>query len=199
MATNSERRILTALTGLLDDRDPSEITITGLVAEAGVTRPTFYAIFGDLPTAFARAALARMADAFAGEAVVEVAVDQRPEVMLGAIGRILGRLGQHADFYSRVVSGHGGQLVQAGAVDFLADELLTNTPVGPLLRAGRIAPETSARAVAAAVVWTVLDWLGSSGRTPVGELAVTVRDLVLYSVVGGLASATPDEDRKESS
>ncbi|MGW0037547.1 TetR/AcrR family transcriptional regulator [Gordonia sp. NPDC003376] len=185
---------------LLDAHEPDQITITDVVNHASVTRPTFYAVFPDLPSAFAEAALTRMADAFAGEAAVDVPDARRPDVMLGAITRILTRLAADAGFYTRVVNGHGAHIVQAQAIAFLADELLTNTPVSQALRTGPLPAETSATAIAAGVIWTGLRWLTANPREPVGAMAVELRDLVLRSVIGGLGSPAtqPTRDNAEA-
>nr|EMP13443.2 hypothetical protein ISGA_2041 [Gordonia sp. NB41Y] len=141
-----------------------------------------------------------MADAFAGESVVDVPAAQRPEVMLGAITRILTRLEADAGFYARVVNGHGAHRVQTQAIAFLADELLTNTPVSRALRTGPLPAETSATALAAGVTWIGLRWLTSNPREPVGDMAVELRDLVLRTVVGGLGSPAtrPAPDNTEA-
>lgn len=183
--------LLAAVTSLLDERGAEHVTITDVAVRAGVTRPTFYAVFGDLPTAFAEAAVARIADALAGEAVGEVPAGDRAEVMTVAIGRMLGRIAPHAEFFRRVLNGHGGHLVQQRVVALLAVEIRSNTPVSAALARGPLPVEVAATAIAAAIAWTMLDWFSRTPRVPVDELAEVIRDLLLHSVIGGLGAEPP--------
>lgn len=187
--SRSTEVILDAVTALLDERGPAEVTITDVVERAGVTRPTFYKAFGDLPTAYAGAAVRRIEAALAGEAAPDVPEEDRAAIMLGAIRRMLARVEPHADFFRRVLDGHGGHVVQRRVVHLLADEIATRTPVSAALARGPVPVEAAATAVAAGVAWTMLDWFAEEPRRPADEVAETVRDLVLHSVVGGLGAA----------
>lgn len=181
-------RLLAAVTSLLDERDPQDVTITDVATRAGVTRPTFYATLGDLPTAFAEAAAARIAQALQGEAVVDVPPSGRPEVMLAVLTRVLERIAPHADFFRRVLDGHGGHLVQRRVVDLLALELRSNSPVSVPLSRGPLPPEVASTAVAVVVAATMLDWFSQDPRNPVADQARLIRDLVLHIVIGGLGT-----------
>ena len=57
--SRSRDKLRAAAAVLLDQRDPVDITITDLANEAGVSRPTFYAVYGDLSEAWADAAVLR--------------------------------------------------------------------------------------------------------------------------------------------
>lgn len=164
------------------------MTITDVATRAGVTRPTFYATLGDLPTAFAEAAAARIAQALQGEAVVDVPPSGRPEVMLAVLTRVLERIAPHADFFRRVLDGHGGHLVQRRVVDLLALELRSNSPVSVPLSRGPLPPEVASTAVAVVVAATMLDWFSQDPRNPVADQARLIRDLVLHIVIGGLGT-----------
>ena len=52
--------ILEAATASMEAGPLEEVTISGLVERAGVSRPSFYQHFGDLPTVFRDAAFARL-------------------------------------------------------------------------------------------------------------------------------------------
>lgn len=187
--SRSYGKLLQAVTALLDERDPAHVAITDIVARAGVTRPTFYACFDDLPTAFAAAAVARIAAALHGEAVPDAPVETRRDVMQQAIARMLERIAPHAEFFRRVLLGHGGHLVQARVIALIASEIRTNTPVSAALARGPLPIETASTAIAAGISWTMLTWFSSSPRIPVQALALALRDLVYHSIVGGLGAA----------
>lgn len=179
-------RLLDAVTALLDEHDPSEITITEVVARAGVTRPTFYAIFTDLPTAYAEAAVARIVAALPASPVPAGAEDDRPELLRSNIVRALEHIEPHAPFFRRVLLGHGGHQVQSRITEHLAAEFRTRTPVSAALSHGPLPLDVSSTAVAAAVSWMMLSWFTDPQRAPVEELAGTLRDLIHHIVVGGL-------------
>lgn len=184
--TSSCARLVAAATALLDEREPGDITITDVVKAALLTRPTFYASVGDLPTVFAEAAVARISDALRGQATGEVDPGERAYAMTSAITHILEGIVDHAEFFRRVLTGHGGHIVQARIVDLLAEEIRTNTPISAALARGPVPVAMSSRALAASVAWTMLDWFTDVDRRSVPELTEILRDLVHLSVVGGL-------------
>lgn len=193
-SARSQALLLAAVTELLDSSaDAERVTITNIVTAAGVTRPTFYAVFDDLPSAFAAAALARLEAAFAGLGVdPETPADARSERMRAAFEGILGRLAEHADFFARIMRGPGGPLVQARIVEFLAGRIRQSSPVSRALAGGPLPIEMSSEAIAAGVVWTMTRWVERSPRTPVAEAAVLLRDYIEASVVGGLGHQHDD-------
>ncbi len=195
LAGTARRRLLDAAIALLDERLPGEITISDLVKRAGVSRPTFYAILGDLPTAFAEAALTRVLAAFEGVSEGDVAESELAETMYGTIVQILTRLEKDARFYAHVTSGHGGYLVLAKTIEFLADELLTRSPVARALGNGVLPPDFSSRALSAAITWTLLSWLTSEPRDSAPEMASRIRDLLLYATIGGLGKLRPQSEQ----
>lgn len=199
--SRSTARLRGATLRLLDERGPEELTITDVVAAAGVTRPTFYAVFGDLPSAVAEAALFRLEQAFEGATLAAdlPAAERGPAMELAYLG-ILRRLEDHADFFSRILRGSGGYAVQERGVRFVAGRLREDSPLSPALAAGPLVLDAAATALAAAVTWRVLTWLGTAERESAEQLAVELRDLVLHAVVGGLGgtitvpAGTPTEE-----
>lgn len=187
-SSKSRIRLLTAVTELLDSgTDTERVTITDVVSAAGMTRPTFYAIFDDLPAAFAASALDRLDTAFSGLGVdPDVSSEARSEQMRSAFEAILHRLSTHSDFFARVLRGPGGPIVQKRIVDYVAERLRESSPVSRALAIGRLPLEMSSAAIAAGVVWTMIRWMDDEDRRPVPEIAVQLRDFVETSVFGGL-------------
>lgn len=187
-SSRSRARLLAAVTESLDSgADADRVTITDIVTKAGLTRPTFYVVFDDLPSAFAAAALARLDEAFTGLGVdPDVAAEYRSEQMLSAFMAILARLSEHAEFFARVLRGPGGPVVQERIVGFVAARVRESSPVSQALTGGKLPIEVSSFAIAAGVVWTMTRWMNEEARRPVAEVAVQLRDLVEASVFGGL-------------
>lgn len=191
-SSRSRALLLAAVTEVLDSgTDADRVTITDIVTSAGLTRPTFYVVFDDLPSAFAAAALARLEGAFNGLGVdPAIATDSRSEQMLSAFTAILSRLSEHAEFFARVLRGPGGPIVQERIVEFVAARVRESSPVSQALAGGRLPVEVSATAIAAGVVWTMMRWIDEQPRRPVADVAVQLRDLVETSVFGGLGGMT---------
>lgn len=187
-SSRSRARLLAAVTEVLDSSTEADrVTITDIVTSAGLTRPTFYVVFDDLPSAFAAAALARLNEAFAGlEVDPAVPTTSRSEQMLSAFTAILTRLSEHAEFFARVLRGPGGPIVQERIVEFVAARVRESSPVSRALAGGKLPVAVSSAAIAAGVVWTMTRWMDEEPRRPVADVAVQLRDLVETSVFGGL-------------
>ena len=191
--TGSEKshdRLLAAITELLDTRTVTDkITITDIVSAAGLTRPTFYAVFDDLPSAFAASALARLKEAFDGM-TVDPSTDSatRSKLMQTAFATILHRLSEHADFFARVLQGPGGPQVHSQIIKFIAARIRESSPVAPALATGILPAEMTSSAIAAGVVWTMIRWMDADPRPAVEHVAKQLQLFVEASVFGGLNS-----------
>lgn len=185
--TRSHVKLRRAAAALLDERDPASITVTDLVNAAGVSRPTFYATYGDLADAWADAAVLRLEEAFAGlDPFADAPPADDPAALEAIIGAALRGLEPHVAFLRRVLGGSGGPQVLHRAIDFIAGRILATPTFGAGLKAGPLDPGLSARAIAAALVWTAGSWVRSDGRGPIDDLSADLVVLLTRSVVGGL-------------
>lgn len=186
-ASRSRDKLRTAAVALLDERAPVDITITDLVNEAGVSRPTFYAVYGDLAEAWADAAVLRLDEAFADIDPASDGFDSGDiDRILEVIGIAVERLEPHVDFMYRVLAGPGGQEVLRQSINYLAGRILAAPTLGASLAAGPLSPETAARAIAASIAWTAAQWAGDDDRGPRDELVSDLGVLLVRGVDGGL-------------
>lgn len=187
--TQSASKIITATTELLEIRRASEITITDITQRAGVTRPTFYSTFGDLPTAFAKAAAIRLAHALDGMTLAELEGSTYTEKFTLGIRIIIERIAEHEDFYKNVVSGHGGRNIQAAMIEQTARGIRANTQIMAALEAGPLPADFVIGVLAAGVSWTTVEWIIADERESIDQLILQIRDFLTYSVFGGLGNA----------
>lgn len=188
-ATKSASKIIAAVTQLLDERDSNEITITDVVQLAGITRPTFYSIFGDLPTAFAKAAGVRLSAALDGTSLLDTPEDEILDVIDRNMRVLMGRIETHKSFYANVLHGHAGRIVQYQVIELLAEGIRANVPLSAALKRGPVPFEQAIVAIAASVSWTMLDWFVADPQPSYEELTLVMRDLLYYSVYNGLGVA----------
>ncbi|WP_345470824.1 hypothetical protein QMQ05_13530 [Glutamicibacter ectropisis] len=186
-SNKSRIRLLTAVTQLLDSgAETTKITITDVVTTAGLTRPTFYATFDDLPAAFAAAALARLEDAFTG--LTNDPTIPRHQQMRENFTVILMRLAEHSDFFACVLRGPGSILVQERVVEFVTSRLQAHSPLSTALAAGALPLEMTSSALAAGVTWTVIRWLDQDPQVTVPELAAQLSEYLESAVLSGLGN-----------
>ncbi len=113
-----------ALLELVDTQPLEDISITALVQAAGVTRPTFYQHFADIPDAARRVALTRLDAAFP----VPEPFPEHFEISAPNIFRhvaevalpVIEHLHEHREFYLRVLEGAGNAAFFDEIVSFLA-------------------------------------------------------------------------------
>lgn len=172
----SRAAVLAAITALLDQRPMAEISITQLVAEAGITRPTFYQHFPDLAAAATAAALDRLAQAFP--------VRDRPEIACFATGPergaavatlacpVLEHLLAHRTFYLRVVESSGTADFFDDLVRFVGQRMLTEV-TGLAEGASPARQQDLTTFLAGGTTWLVLQWL--RGPAPDGPQAMAER------------------------
>lgn len=196
-ATQSASKIIAAVTQLLDERDANTITITDVVQIAGVTRPTFYSAFGDLPTAFAEAAGQRLIDDMGVISISDMPEDEVYDTVSNGLHVIMTRIARHNEFYSRALHGHAGRIVQTRVIRVLEDEIRRNVPISKALQKGPMDYESALTAIAASVSWTMLEWFTESPQTSIEQLTAKLRDILYFSVYGGLGKAARRSSKKK--
>lgn len=189
MRARSRRRLCEAVTQLLDDRDPGEVTITDVVREAGLTRPTFYAIWDTLPAAFAEAAVDRLNEAFDG--VVLGRFDEVPdrEGLDEVLRTIMVRLQPHAGFYAKVLTGPSAFVVQRAMVERVCTRIRWSTAVSEVLAAGPVGGQVAAESIAAAIMWIITRWLEDHPGAPLEDVVDLLGGTVWAMIDGGLGAS----------
>ncbi|MCF2706699.1 TetR/AcrR family transcriptional regulator [Arcanobacterium haemolyticum] len=193
----SRDKLRSATQNLLDERDSTAITVTDIVKAAGVTRPTFYAAYNDLPTAFADAALHRISAAIEpftlDSARSNSAIDDGKVVedMHDAYERILSQIEHHSTFYLRAAHAPGGLRILASVNAFIAERLESHSPISSALRNSTIPVPSACSALAAGVTWLTLEWLDSPSRQSPREFAHILRTFVYTTVNGGITTSSP--------
>lgn len=189
MRARSRRRLCEAVTQLLDDRDPTDVTITDVVREAGLTRPTFYAIWDGLPAAFAEAAVERLNEAFDG--VVLGRFDEVPdrEGLNEVLRTIMVRLQPHAGFYAKVLTGPSAFVVQRAMVERVCTRIRWSTAVREVLAAGPVGGQVAAEAIAAAIMWIITRWLEDHPGAPLEDVVDLLGGTVWAMIDGGLGAS----------
>jgi AcrR family transcriptional regulator len=154
--TRSRAALIEAVTTLVDSGHA--LTITDVVHRAGVSRPTFYQHFGDLSTALSSAALERVEAQFAVLPSSLHRVDI--EFTRHTIRALLSHLQEHSVFYRAVLSDSSARRFTASVVEFVANRILTVSPlrVEPLETASLLTADRIA-VLAAGFVWLITQWV----------------------------------------
>ncbi|GAA4175440.1 TetR/AcrR family transcriptional regulator [Gryllotalpicola koreensis] len=173
-AARSKRALITAATELLDEHDLSELSITQVVAAAGVTRPTFYQHFGDLAELARAAAVTRLNDEFERHEPAPPSAGDWLERVEPVVRGLLEHLASHRGFYRRVLHGPRSGAAVNAAVDLVARRILERSP----LLQGVADPQSeeirdSVVIMSGGIVWLLSGWLGTplTGRDSVAAMA----------------------------
>lgn len=181
----SRTALLDAATRLLDVKPVSEISITRLVEEAGVTRPTFYQHFPDIPAIARAAAIARLAAASPIPEpipVAELTPAQIRDVIATQFLPDLVHLAEHRDFYLRVLDGATDLHLLTELVT-LSLERTTPEPFEHATRGHDTTAHDLMTLVAGGTTWLILTWLRDSSHTPdvlASRIATTVASTLGY-------------------
>ncbi|QWL25316.1 TetR/AcrR family transcriptional regulator [Rathayibacter toxicus] len=191
--TRSRELLLAAMTDALDREGDNQPSITELCAAAGVSRPTFYQHFGDVPSLIEAASVARMHALFAA-----VTSGVSPKSWEGVVPHIVHGLLEgllvHNDFYCRVLNGGTARAVQESVVAFLAQRLLTFSPLAEY-SGDDASVERFATFLAAGTTWLVVGWLlDGSARRPVAEASADIAELLVTAVASSPRAAPPSPE-----
>jgi AcrR family transcriptional regulator len=168
-------------------------TITDIVKVAGVSRPTFYQHFADVPDLIRAAALERLRELFAHAPQLSDELTGT-RFMHARLASLLGELQHDRAVYLPVLHGPAAVPVFADIVRYLADAFVGESPIRTALRAGVDEPEARARAAFLAAGVTRRVHTGRAGD-PTGdnELEPTVRRLTANIIdASGAGAGTPD-------
>lgn len=172
----SRALLLEAISGYLDKGvTPS---ITDITVRAGVSRPTFYQHFGDLPTAYASAAVERIEREFSRIPAPPVAEDISEDLLLATLTQLFTHQLAHRDFYTTAIRS-GGDALSESLVDFLRTRLTTASPFAARLDADDASTYDQVTALAAGVVWLIQHWLVEPEPRPAEFMARRVLEVIL--------------------
>lgn len=162
-ALRSRAALVDAMIDALDEgTTPSAISITDIVKRAGVSRPTFYQHFGDMPSLVHAAALDRLRGAF--ELVPEASADAEWAAYSHAATTILlGHLLEHSTFYLSVLHDTGLTPV-SDIIEVLSERFLDVAPFSPAIRSDPENARERAEFLAAGITWSVVRWLDGGGH-----------------------------------
>jgi AcrR family transcriptional regulator len=155
----TRQQLLAAVVELIDADPAQTLSITRLVEAAGVTRPTFYQHFSDVPTALQHAAMARLADAYPPFIPRPDGNPIDQQVYAHALPP-LRHLDQHRSFYLRAVETAASAAFFDKLVQFVSARILTDITTPAELT-------EIAEVVAGGSMWLVVRWLrGDVSGTP---------------------------------
>ena len=186
--------LIQAIDAALHAGDEKLPSITELCAAAGISRPTFYQHFGDVPSRVAAAGvdgLQKMFDAAASERPPSMSSE---EATPGFIRTLIEQLFSDGDYYRRVLDASDTHAFQESVVEYLVDRLLAFSPLGEGAGddAERAHRARAATFIAAGVTWLVVAWIKQGPDRPsVAAAADEVTRLLVTSItaqVGAEAS-----------
>ncbi|MFB9073211.1 TetR/AcrR family transcriptional regulator [Citricoccus parietis] len=176
--------LVDAVTAMLDESsqrgadpaDPAALNVADIARRAGVSRPTFYKYFKDVPALVRAAALQRMEATFERVPAVELG-DTWTIFVRDTFQTLLTDLAERRRFYLSALALNPTD-VASDFIRYISHRLLTHSPLGPIIHRGS-GPDTAAERaefLAAGTVWLVQQWLASS-TDPLGEVPEMVERL----------------------
>jgi AcrR family transcriptional regulator len=173
-AVRTRRALVDAMAQMLEERETGDITVTDLVARAGVSRPSFYQHAGDIPSLVAAAGVDRLAAIFARSDALTVGLEG-VDLARPTLHNIVADLAEQREFYRRVLRGVGGHDVSARVTDFVAGRLRDRLiAAGPDPRTDDLVV-----AIAAGATWLIIRWLDGDSADSPERMSERLLDVVL--------------------
>ena len=167
----SRQALLDAVAALLEERDVVDISVTELAAAAGMSRPTFYQHFADVPEAAAAAAARRIADTFA-RADERYADRAREDFVRGTLDEVVGEMDAHRALYRRVLAGPSSRTASDLVIRYVTDRMRERV-LGGVAEPGT---EDRLAVIGAGITWLMVQWVQTDG-TGRNEPQATARRL----------------------
>ncbi len=183
-ATRSRDALVEAAGRLAGRREIAELSVTELVAEAGVSRPTFYQYFADVPTAVAAAVARRIADVFA-RADAQYGGEARGPFVRGTGAELVAEMAGERDFYRRVLAGPSSRAASDLVIRYVGERMRERLYAGGADEAAAVRIDV----IAAGITWLMVQWVGGE---PIGDnapetIASRLADLLLELLPGEMA------------
>jgi len=185
--------LIDAITTMLRNDRPLP-SITEVCAASGVSRPTFYQHFGDIPTLVTAAGIERLQALFAAVAPAPGHADWRRESPR-VIEALLTALFEDAPFFQRVLDAAGTHAFQERCVDFLSQRLIVMSADQSPSTDGEhsrddIHLRRTAVFLAAGATWLVVLWVRmETGRPSPAAAAAEISRLITATLAAQSHSA----------
>ncbi|AXE64977.1 MULTISPECIES: TetR/AcrR family transcriptional regulator [unclassified Hyphomonas] len=156
--SRSRAALIGAVADLVREKPVEDVSITQIANSAGVTRPTFYQHFENVPAATRAAALSRLADAYPRVALpaTATATDTR-EALEARAASVLEHLWRDRTFYRRVIDGAGSADFFDALMEIVADRMML--PAFHHSVRQTASERDRKRVLAGGIMWLVVRWL----------------------------------------
>lgn len=178
--TRSRASLIAAVIDLVGERPVEAVSITEVAKEAGVTRPTFYQHFPDVPSAARAAALYQLSGAYPYlDADLEgISPDELRKTLEDRTTSVLRHLRQNRAFYLNVFEGAGNIDLFDGLVAIVADRMML--PGASARPAASVAERDRKLLLAGGIMWLSVKWLRTeTGASPPRAMARRIVEISL--------------------
>lgn len=175
-AERSRTALIEAMTRALDAHElGSALSVAEISRAAGVSRPTLYQHFGDLPNLMRAAAMVRLVALFdtVPQPEPDSGVSWR-EASVTALRALLTELEYRREFYLAVLDSTAAGDVREDVIEFLATRIVDVTALGPVMKDAEPTEEDvheKALFLAAGALWRTERWLRDDKSEPANQLA----------------------------
>lgn len=177
-----------AVIALLEAQPVENISITALVQAAGVTRPTFYQHFADVPDAARHVALARLDAAFVEPVrfpeTLQITADSIFDRVAAQALPVIEHLSRHRTFYRHVLDGAGTAAFFEEVIAFLAGRFLPDA-FDLASRKGGATRDDLMTVMASGVMWLIVQWLRDQTSAEAPEAVARRIAAVSSAMIGG--------------
>src|SRR5699024_9473345 len=189
-AERSKAALVEAMTDALDAYEPGDsLSIAEISRAAGVSRPTRYQHFGDLPNLMRAAAMVRLV-ALVESVPLPGANATSRWVSATVLRALLAELERRRSFYLVVLDSTAGREVREDVIEFLASRIVDVTALGPAIQdVESTAEDVHERAMflAAGALWRTERWLRDASAESSEQLAQRLTHILAAAV--GIAEA----------
>jgi len=175
-AERSRTALIDAMTSALETLEPGTVlSVAEIARTAGVSRPTLYQHFGDLPNLMRAAAMVRLVALF--DTVPPPAPQKEiswREASVAALRALLTELEHRRGFYLAVLDSTAARDVREDVIEFLASRIVDVTALGPVMKDTEPTEQDvreRAMFLAAGALWRTERWLRDDDSEPAEQLA----------------------------
>ncbi|WP_082911775.1 TetR/AcrR family transcriptional regulator [Enteractinococcus helveticum] len=191
-AERSRAALIDAVTVALDEGQPGEVfSVAEISRAAGVSRPTLYQHFGDLPNLMRASALVRLTSLF--DTVPPLQAHPTASWRTAAttvLQALLQELGHRRAFYLAVLDSTAGRDVREDVIEFLASRIIDVPALGAVMKKVESTAEglrEHAMFLAAGALWRTERWLRDDNPESASQLADRLSHIL--ATTGGMQQA----------